>query len=53
MVITVVGNSEVEKIFTTITDIDFTDKSWDGIIIVTNVESVQNIASKKTDSKSL
>ncbi len=52
-VITVVEDSEVEKITSAIADAAFTGKSGDGIIIVTNVESILNIASKKSGSEAL
>ena len=50
---TIVDDSEVEKVSTAIADADFTGKGGDGIIVVTNVESVLNIASKKNDSQAL
>ena len=53
VVSTVVDDSEVEKISTAIAGAAFTGKGGDGIIVVTNVESIQNIASKKTGSEAL
>ena len=50
---TIVDDSEVEKVSTAIADAVFTGKGGDGIIAVTNVESVLNIASKKSDSQAL
>ncbi len=52
-VTTVVDDSDVEKVSTAIADAAFTGKSGDGIITVTNVESVLNIASKKSGSEAL
>ena len=48
---TIVDDSKVEKVSTA--DAAFTGKGGDGIIVVTNVESVLNIASKKSDSQAL
>jgi len=50
---TVVNDSDVEKISAAIADAAFTGKGGDGIIVVTNVESVLNIASKKSGSEAL
>jgi len=50
---TVVNDSDVEKISTAIADAAFTGKGGDGIIVVTNVDSVLNIASKKSGSEAL
>lgn len=50
---TVVDDSDVEKVSTTIADAAFTGKGGDGIIVVTNVENVTNIASKKSGSEAL
>jgi nitrogen regulatory protein P-II 1 len=52
-VTTVVNDSDVEKISTAIADSAFTGKGGDGIIVVSNVESVLNIASKKSGSEAL
>ncbi len=52
-VTTIVDDSEVEKVSTAIADAAFTGKGGDGIIAVTNVESVLNIASKKSGSEAL
>ena len=53
IVTTVVDDSNVEKISTAIADAVFTGKGGDGLIVVTNVESVLNIASKKSGSEAL
>ena len=51
--ITVVDDSEVEKVSSAIADAAFTGKGGDGIITVSSVESALNIASKKTGSEAL
>jgi nitrogen regulatory protein P-II 1 len=50
---TVVDDSDVEKVSSAIADAAFTGKGGDGIITTTNVETVLNIASKKSDSEAL
>ena len=50
---TIVNDSDVEKISTAIADAAFTGKGGDGIVIVTNVDNVLNIASKKSGSEAL
>ena len=50
---TIVDDSEVEKVSTAIADSAFTGKGGDGIIVVSNVDSVINIASKKSGSEAL
>ena len=50
---TVVDDSDVEKISTAIADAAFTGKGGDGIVVVSNVENVLNIASKKSGSEAL
>ena len=50
---TVANDSDVEKISTAIADAAFTGKGGDGIIAVASVESVLNIASKKSGSEAL
>ena len=52
-IMTIVDDSEVEKVSTAIADAAYTGKSGDGIIVVTDVTQVINIASKKTDSEAL
>ena len=52
-VTTIVDDSEVEKVSTAIADSAFTGKGGDGIIVVSNVDSVINIASKKSGSEAL
>ncbi|MFQ5476573.1 MAG: P-II family nitrogen regulator [Nitrosopumilus sp.] len=53
IITTIVDDSEVEKVSTTIADSAFTGKGGDGIIVVSNVDSVKNIASKKSGSEAL
>ena len=53
VVSTVVEDSAVEKVSTAIADAAFTGKGGDGIIVVSNVDSVLNIASKKSGSEAL
>ena len=50
---TVVNDSDVEKISTAIANAAYTGKGGDGIVIVSNVESVLNIASKKSGTEAL
>jgi len=50
---TVVDDSNVEKVSTAIADAAFTGKGGDGIIIVANIESALNIASKKSGTEAL
>ena len=50
---TIVDDSDVEKISTAIANAAFTGKGGDGIIIVSSVDSVLNIASKKSGSEAL
>ena len=50
---TIVEDSEVEKISNAIADAAFTGKGGDGIIAVTSIESVLNIASKKSGTEAL
>ena len=50
---TVVNDSDVEKVSSAIAEAAFTGKGGDGIIAVSNVESVLNIASKKSGSEAL
>ena len=50
---TIVDDSEVEKISSAIADAAFTGKGGDGIIVVSDVNSVLNIASKKSGSEAL
>ena len=52
-VITIVDDSNVEKVSSAIEGATFTGNGGDGIIIVTNVESALNIASKKTGTEAL
>ena len=50
---TIVEDSEVEKISNAIADAAFTGKGGDGIIAITNIESILNIASKKSGTEAL
>ena len=50
---TIVDDAQVEKISKIIADSAFTGESGDGIIVITNVDSVINIASKKRNSDAL
>ena len=50
---TVVDDDKVESITSAIADAAYTGNSGDGIIIVTSVDSVMNIASKKSGSEAL
>ena len=43
----------VEKVTKIIEDVAFTGEQSDGIIVITNIESVLNISSKEKDSKAL
>ena len=52
-VMTIVDDAEVSKIISAITESCYTGKSGDGLVIVTDVVQVVNIASKKTDSEAL
>ena len=50
---TIVDDSEVEKVSKAITDAVFTGEESDGIIAISNIENVLNIASKKKNSEAL
>ena len=50
---TIVKDSEVEKISEIILNAAFTGENGDGIISVSNIESVLNITTKKKSSESL
>lgn len=50
---TIVNDSDVEKVSTAIANAVFTGKGGDGIIAVSNVDSVLNIASKKSGPEAL
>ena len=50
---TIVDDSDVEKISAAIANAVFTGKSGDGIIVVSSVDSVLNISSKKSGSEAL
>jgi len=53
IVSTVVDDSDVEKISSAIANAAFTGKGGDGIIVVSNVEDVMNIATKKSGPEAL
>ena len=50
---TIVDDSEVEKVSKAIVDAVFTGEEGDGIIAISNIENVLNIASKKKDLEAL
>jgi len=50
---TIVKDSEVEKVSKAINDAVFTGEEGDGIIVISNIENVLNIASKKNNSEAL
>lgn len=50
---TIVDDADVEKVSTAIADAAFTGKGGDGIIVVSTVDSVLNIASKKSGTEAL
>ena len=50
---TIVTDADVERVSTAIADAVYTGKDGDGIIAVSNVESVQNISSKKSGPEAL
>ncbi len=50
---TIVDDSNVEKMCTAIAKADFTGKGGDGIVVVSNVDNILNIASKKNGSEAL
>ncbi len=52
-VTTIADDAQVEEISKVIADAAFTGKGGDGIIVVTNVDSVMNIATKKSGSEAL
>ena len=51
--ITIVDDSMVEKVSKAIEEAAYTGNSTDGIIVISNIESVLNIASKKSGSEAL
>ncbi len=50
---TIVDDAQAESIISLIADAAHTGNSGDGIIVVTNVDSVMNIASKKSGLEAL
>jgi nitrogen regulatory protein P-II 1 len=50
---TIVDDSMVEKVSKAIEEIVFTGENGDGIIVVSNIESVLNIGTKKKNSEAL
>lgn len=53
IVTTIVNDSDVEKISTIIADASYTGKGGDGIIVVSTIDSVLNITSKKSGNEAL
>tara|TARA_B110000467_G_C17860861_1_gene234763 strand:- start:96 stop:437 length:342 start_codon:yes stop_codon:yes gene_type:complete len=53
IITTIVDDLIVEKVSKIIEDVAFTGETSDGIIVVSNIESVLNISSKEKDSKAL
>ena len=51
--ITLVDDADVEKVSSAIADAAFTGHGGDGIITVSSIDSVLNIASKKTGTEAL
>lgn len=51
--ITIVDDADVEKVTKTIAEAAYTGKGGDGIIAVSDIESVYNIASKNSGSEAL
>ena len=52
-IMTVVGDSEVDAVISAISDSTYTGKNGDGIVIVSDVNKVVNIASKETNESAL
>ena len=52
-VMAIVDDSEVDKIVSAISKSAYTGKSGDGLVIVSDISHVVNIASKETDSSAL
>ena len=50
---TIVDDSMVEKVSKAIEEAAYTGNSTDGIIVISNIESVLNIASKKKNSEGI
>ena len=50
---TILNDEDVDKVSTAIADAAYTGKGGDGVIVVSNVDSVFNIASKKSGSEAL
>ena len=50
---TIVDDSKVEEVTKIIEDLTFTGETSDGIIAISNIESVLNISSKEKNSKAL
>ena len=50
---TIVDDSEVDKVTSAISDAAFTGKAGDGIIVISSIDDVINIASKKRGSEAL
>ena len=50
---TIVDDSKIEEVTKIIEDLTFTGETSDGIIAISNIESVLNISSKEKNSKAL
>ena len=50
---TIVEDSEVDKVVQAISNVAYSGKSGDGIIAISEIQDVVNIASKKTGSEAL
>ncbi len=50
---TIVDDSKIEAVIKAISDVVFSGKAGDGIIVVSTVDDVLNIASKKRGSEAL
>lgn len=50
---TIVDDTDVDKVATKIADAAFSGKAGDGIIVISSVDNVINIASKKSGSEAL
>ena len=53
VLVTIVDDADVEKVTKVIAEAAYTGKGGDGIIAVSNIESVYNIASKNSGSEAL
>jgi nitrogen regulatory protein P-II 1 len=53
VIVTIVNDSDVEKVVSAIENAAFTGKNGDGIIAISTINNVLNITSKKTNSDAL